>query len=102
MPSRYEPCGLVQMECQRYGAVPIVRNTGGLADTVSETGDNHFPSPNGFVFDKFDTSEMLAAVTRAVKTYHNAPDFARIQANALAQRNGWETRVPLYEALYES
>ena len=102
LPSRYEPCGLVQMECQRYGAIPIVRNTGGLADTVSEVRNDQFPSPNGFVFDHFDTADLTAAITRAVKTYHNAAEFSRLQANALAQRNGWETRVPEYEALYQS
>ena len=100
MPSRYEPCGLVQMECQRYGALPIVRHTGGLADTVSEVPNDAFPSPNGFVFDHFDTGDMTAAVTRAIKVYHDTAEFSRFQSNALAQHNGWETRVAQYEALY--
>ncbi|MBI5091126.1 MAG: glycogen synthase [Candidatus Hydrogenedentes bacterium] len=102
MPSRYEPCGLVQMECQRYGAIPIVRATGGLADTVSEMETDSFPSPNGFVFDQFEPADMTAAAARAIKAYHNANDYSRLQSNALAQRNGWESRVPAYEKLYQS
>jgi starch synthase len=50
MPSKYEPCGLAQQECQRFGTIPIVRRTGGLADTVAEERSTAFPSPNGYVF----------------------------------------------------
>jgi starch synthase len=102
MPSRYEPCGLAQMECQRFGTVPIVRRTGGLADTVSEQQMGDLPSPNGFVFEEEDWRSMLEAVERAVKAFDDPDAKAAFIANTLRQENSWHTRVPAYEDLYES
>ena len=100
MPSRYEPCGLTHMECQRYGTIPIVRHTGGLADTVSERVTPRLSSPNGFVFDEYDPDAMIAAVDRAVSAFRDADSMRVLTGNALRQRNGWDTRVTEYEALY--
>jgi len=101
MPSRYEPCGLAQMECQRYGVIPIVRKTGGLADTVSELKTDRFPSPNGFLFEEFLTArEMIAASRRAVSAFQDKAAFKRLVQNALLQKNSWDTRVKQYEDLY--
>jgi starch synthase len=100
MPSTYEPCGLMQMECQRYGTVPIVRQTGGLADTVSEKRVADLASPNGFVFQGLNADALLAAVQRAVEAYRNASTRAHLIQNALLQQNGWETRVSQYEQLF--
>jgi starch synthase len=101
MPSRYEPCGLVQMECQRYGVVPIVRNTGGLADTVSEDKTGRFPSPNGFVFEDFRSAhDMIDACRRAVNAYENAAVFESLVMNVLRQHNSWDNRIGQYETLY--
>ncbi len=65
MPSRFEPCGLTQMYALRYGTAPVVRATGGLRDTVREF-DPARGTGNGFVFEKFDASEMVAALDRMV------------------------------------
>ena len=100
MPSRYEPCGLAQMECQRFGTIPIVRKTGGLADTVSEQPTKQLPSPNGFVFTGEEGLAVAAAVERAVKSFADSATRNKFIANALIQQNSWATRVPEYEALY--
>lgn len=100
MPSRYEPCGLTQQECQRFGTIPIVRKTGGLSDTVSEQKISDFPSPNGYVFEGFDPDSMLDAVTRAVKDFANPAKRWTVISNTLCQRNGWEGRSAEYEDLY--
>lgn len=102
MPSVYEPCGLIQMECQRCGAVPIVRKTGGLADTVAEDVSLSLPSPNGFVFDRLVPDEMLAAVRRATFAYHDPTRRRALLRNTLIQRNGWSNRIGEYLALYTS
>lgn len=100
MPSSYEPCGLVQMECQRYGALPIVRQTGGLADTVTEHAHPNFPAPNGFTFRPMEPHALLAAIRRAIHVYHNPELIPIFRRNALLQENGWNTRIAQYEQLY--
>jgi starch synthase len=99
MPSKYEPCGLTQMECQRYGTVPIVRATGGLLDTVSEQSIPDFPSPNGFRFQGL-TEDMRRAVERAIAAFRNHNQRRELIGNALRQDNGWDSRVLAYERLY--
>jgi starch synthase len=71
MPSRYEPCGLGQMIALRYGTIPIVRSTGGLADTVSEQ-DPSAGSGNGFCFRPYDAGELIQAVERALKAFRDS------------------------------
>jgi len=100
MPSVYEPCGLAQMECQRYGAIPIVRRTGGLADTVVEGRSLELPSPNGFAYDEQTPQALMAAIRRAVEALADPARRRELVANALAQRNGWANRVAAYEGLY--
>lgn len=95
MPSRYEPCGLVQMESQRYGVVPIVRRTGGLADTVRE-GDN------GFTFDAIDAAAMVAAAQRARAVLADEVKRSSLLRSVVTQNNGWDMRMSEYEALYAS
>ena len=73
MPSLFEPCGLPHMMALRYGTIPIVRNTGGLADVVGDF-DPKSGVGNGFVFDAPSSGEMLRAVGRALETYHHRPD----------------------------
>ncbi len=99
MPSRYEPCGLNQMYSLKYGAVPIVRKTGGLADTV----DLWNPSTGkgtGIVFDSFDSSAVRWSVLAALETYRNQAAYRRLQQNGMARDFSWEHQVREYEALY--
>ncbi|MGO8671128.1 MAG: glycogen synthase [Capsulimonadaceae bacterium] len=105
VPSRYEPCGLIQMECQRYGTIPIVRRTGGLADTVSECETIAYPSPNGFTFENFHWGDIAYAVKRATDRYvsfRSGSDgyLGWMIDNTLLQQNSWDARIPQYEALY--
>jgi len=101
MPSRYEPCGLNQMYSLRYGTVPIVRRTGGLADTVvgydADTGEG-----TGFLFDEF-TSEAFFQAARAALTVYRDPDaWRRLIRNGMSQDFSWDARVHDYLSLYQS
>lgn len=99
MPSIYEPCGLAQMECQRFGCIPIVRTTGGLADTVIDLASDA-AGANGIVFNTMTRSGLLAAVKRAVEAHANPQNLALLISNVLQQKNEWQNRVAEYEALY--
>lgn len=84
LPSRFEPCGLTQMYALKYGTVPIVRNTGGLADTVQEyipeTGKG-----NGFVFWHYNADDFAYSIRRALYVYNNEPHWNIIRRNAMAE-----------------
>ena len=99
MPSRYEPCGLNQMYSLRYGTPPIVRAVGGLADTVQEF-DPLTGAGNGFVFQRFDAEEMLAAVRRGLATCRQPGLCARLRRNGMGQDFSWRRSVDRYDALY--
>jgi len=94
MPSRFEPCGLGQMIAMRYGTVPVVRRTGGLADTV-------FDGFNGFVFDKQEPMALIAAVTRAVDTFHDKAVWDRMVAEGMREDFSWTQSAAKYVELYE-
>ncbi len=95
MPSRFEPCGLTQMYALRYGSAPVVRATGGLRDTVSEF-DAAKGTGNGFVFEKFATGEMVAALTRMTATFRNRNAWQRLMANCFASDFSWEHAARQY------
>lgn len=99
MPSRFEPCGIVQMEAMRYGAIPIVRATGGLDDTVEDfnpaTGEG-----NGFKFKDFDGWSLYGQMVRALETYRNKQIWRNIQINAMSSDFSWDTIALNYERLY--
>ena len=99
MPSVYEPCGLAQMECQRYGCVPIVRRTGGLADTVQDLAVGA-ANANGLVFNTMTDSGLASAVTRAVQMFRDQGCIQSVIGNTLRQKNDWDTRVTEYMKLY--
>ncbi len=99
MPSHYEPCGLNQMYSLKYGAVPIVRKTGGLADTV-ELWNPRTGHGTGVVFDSYDSAGLLWAIEAALKIYRDRPAYARLQLNGMAQDFSWEHQVLEYESLY--
>jgi len=88
MPSRFEPCGLTQMYALKYGAAPIVRATGGLRDTVSEF-DPATGRGTGFVFDKYDADELIAALTRMTAVFAKPPVWRKLVANCFAQDFSW-------------
>jgi starch synthase len=100
MPSRYEPCGLNQMYSLRYGTVPIVRRTGGLADTVEDydpvTGEG-----TGFVFDEFESEALLDAMRRALECYRDRTTWRRIVLNGMARDTSWDRQGRHYVDLYE-
>jgi len=102
MPSRYEPCGLAQMYAMRYGTLPIVRATGGLADTVSDydesTGDG-----TGFVFLAPTEAACGAALRRAIETWYVRPaHVAKLRRHAMARRFSWDDSAARLEAVYDS
>jgi starch synthase len=100
MPSQYEPCGLNQMYSQLYGTIPIVRRTGGLADSVRHfdpvTGEG-----TGVVFNDYDAAGLDWALETAMGWHAQKPLWQRLIANAMAQDFSWERRVGEYVALYE-
>ena len=100
MPSRYEPCGLNQMYSLRYGTVPLVRKTGGLADTV-ELYDPEKDTGTGFVFEHLTPSGMAWALDFALRTFHDSPDaWRRLQLRGMAKDYSWHRQGQLYEDLY--
>jgi starch synthase len=100
MPSRYEPCGLNQMYSLRYGTVPIVRRTGGLADSV-EPYDPHTGLGTGVMFDDFDPEGLEWAVNIALDLYGEPAHWTRIVRNAMSRDFSWQRQGGLYVELYE-
>ncbi len=100
MPSRYEPCGLNQMYSLKYGTVPIVRETGGLADTI-ENYDPKTGNGNGFTFKKYSAGEMLDAVKRAVRTFTDKKAWEKIRKTGMAADYSWDQSAKKYMELYE-
>jgi starch synthase len=101
MPSRYEPCGITQMLAMRYGTVPVVRETGGLADTV-EAYDPERGTGTGFLFGDYSVPGLLGALARAVAAFEDPDSWAGLVERAMSQRFGWEEAGIRYEALYRS
>lgn len=99
MPSRYEPCGLGQLISYRYGTVPIVRKTGGLADTVQDF-DPKTGEGTGFVFAEYRASALLAAVKRAIETYHKKTVWKPLQEKIMQLDYSWEASAKKYVSLY--
>ena len=98
MPSQSEPCGLAQMIALRYGTIPIVRETGGLRDTIHDAGDK---GGNGFTFKTYNAHDMLDACMRARAYYDNRMKWGNLVNTALKQDFGWERSAKQYIALYE-
>jgi starch synthase len=94
MPSAYEPCGLGQMIAMRYGTVPVVRKTGGLADTV-------FDGTNGFVFEEFTADALWDALEEAIETFPGIADWGRYVVGGLNSDHSWERSARTYIDLYQ-
>ena len=99
MPSRYEPSGLNQMYSQRYGTVPVVRHTGGLADSV-EPYDLQRGTGAGVVFNDFDAPALVWALSQALDLYRQPPHWTRMMRNGMQRDFSWEHRVREYIELY--
>ena len=99
MPSLYEPSGLNQMYSLAYGTAPIVRRTGGLADTVSHY-DPESGEGTGFVFDHYSEDGLLWAMDQALRTFPDKDAWRRMQLNGMAEDNSWERRAGEYDDLY--
>jgi starch synthase len=99
MPSKYEPGGIVALEAMRYGCVPIVRETGGLADSVV----NYDPSVStgtGFTFQNYSAMSFLVAVIRALEIYRKKPEWKKIVKRAMEQDFSWDKSAKRYLDLY--
>jgi starch synthase len=99
-PSRFEPCGIVQLEAMRYGAVPVVRKVGGLADTV-ENFDNVSKTGTGFVFNKFNEFSLFGQLVRACEIYKDKVLWQKIQKNCMKVDYSWNFSAKEYVKVYE-
>ena len=100
MPSKYEPCGLNQMYSLRYGTVPVVRRTGGLADTIREY-DPSTGEGNGFVFNGYDPEEFKAAIDRALTLWPQPTKWRQLMRNGMSSELGWTESAAKYVEAYE-
>jgi len=99
MPSRYEPCGLNQMYSLKYGTIPIVRATGGLDDTISDFDERSLKG-NGFKFEDYSATALMAAVQRALAIYRNEALWAQLMKNAMTEDFSWKQSAKKYTQLY--
>lgn len=99
VPSRYEPCGLVQMIAMRYGCIPVVHATGGLRDTVV---DYSRPGGTGFVFDTTDADALALTFDRSLKAYHDKRRWRALQRRAMARDHSWEASARAYVEVYRA
>ncbi|WIG60580.1 MAG: Glycogen synthase, ADP-glucose transglucosylase [Ktedonobacterales bacterium] len=99
MPSRFEPCGLTQMLAMRYGSIPIVHSTGGLADTVQDF-DPAENTGNGFSFARYDPFQFFAAVVRALEVFQFPEIWSDLMQRAMLADYSWDASAEQYVALY--
>lgn len=98
MPSQSEPCGLAQMVALRYGTIPIVRETGGLNDTIKDSDDG---KGNGFTFANYNAHEMKDTIYRAIDGFRNREGWKILQKRAMLCDNSWKTSANAYIGLYK-
>ena len=98
MPSRFEPCGLVQLHAQRYGALPIAHAVGGLRDTVVDC-DAQVETGTGFLFDELSPDALVGAVQRAVTAMHR-PSWGKLRRRVMRLDHSWESPARRYARLY--
>lgn len=102
MPSKSEPCGLSQMIAMRYGTVPIVRETGGLKDTV-RAYEAWNSAGNGFTFANYNAGDMCHVVCQAIDLYHNNRDvYALLQKRGMTADFSWKRSAQAYRDIYSS
>ena len=102
MPSRFEPCGLTQLISLRYGTVPIVRETGGLRDTV-QPYNWYEQSGTGFSFANYNADEMLQTIFYAEQVFYDNPEaWKSMVKRGMTTDFSWNASAKKYEALYDS
>jgi starch synthase len=101
MPSKYEPCGLNQMYSLVYGTVPIVRETGGLADTVVKFNDKT-EEGTGFVYKKYDVDDMLKEIKKAIKLFEDKKIWHKIMRSGMKSDFSWDSSAKKYIELYKT
>lgn len=99
MPSRYEPCGLGQLIAQRYGNAPIVRKTGGLADTV-QNYNTETKKGNGFVFEDYNAHSLLFKIKEALNLYNDDNEWSQLFKNCIKSDNSWAKSASKYNEIY--
>ena len=97
MPSKQEPCGLAQMVSLRYGTVPVVRQTGGLADTIKDAGDDGV----GYTFKSYNAHDMTGAIYRALGCYYNKEEWKKLVLKGMETDNSWSNSASKYIQLYQ-
>jgi starch synthase len=98
VPSRYEPCGIVQMIAMRYGCLPLAHNTGGLRDTIQDIGAAE--NGNGFLFEPATATALAAAIQRVLILYGQPQRWKQVQMNAMAEDYSWHQSAAAYAKLY--
>jgi starch synthase len=99
MPSRYEPCGIGQLIAMRYGCLPVVRETGGLNDTVLSYNE-YSGQGNGFSFTNYNAHDLLYTIRRAISFYHNKAVWNKLTARVMRIDNSWRVSASKYRDLY--
>ncbi len=99
MPSQSEPCGLAQMISLRYGTIPIVRETGGLRDSIKDAGEK---GGNGFTFKTYNAHDMLGSVKRAKGYYDKRMQWGKLVSHAMREDFSWGNSAKLYMGLYSN
>jgi starch synthase len=100
MPSRFEPCGLGQLISMRYGTVPIVKETGGLKDTVAPYNE-YIDEGSGFTFSDYNAHDMLYTIKRALSFYHDKNIWRKLVKRVMEQDFSWDKSASKYEELYK-
>lgn len=101
LPSRYEPCGIGQLKSMRYGAIPVVHKVGGLADTV-DNYQTRSGRGNGFVFEKYDSRDMLVAIVRALENHKHRNSWLGLVRQAMQKSFSWELPAGKYIELFQT
>ncbi|HXI20904.1 MAG TPA: glycogen/starch synthase, partial [Gemmatimonadales bacterium] len=94
MPSLYEPCGLAQLRAERYGAVPLARRVGGLADTIQD-------GVTGFLFDQYSSEDLLRVARHVMDRYHDSKAWEQMMRSAMQQDWSWDRSAERYLELYQ-
>ncbi|HVP56505.1 MAG TPA: glycogen synthase GlgA [bacterium] len=100
MPSKFEPCGLNQMYSMKYGTIPVVRKTGGLADSVTDFDEG--ADSTGFLFAEYSARSLLAALERARKVFVSTAQWKDLVARAMARDFSWTRSAKAYQQVYTS